>query len=396
MLTMTLYIRNYYELDSFIMNYFQTSFLNQLENQENAHFWQKLRDIISEIYITPEEIIHPDYEPAIIPKHYQEHLKQISSGDRDRASPLHRRDRYLTSKLKKYLYDICSGNLQLKQNSGFQGANLNLDTQQQMTNYASKWSETKFYRQLIQHNHSQGYEDRDWLVVKQEAESWRITKDGLTLQINPQQHIVDNSQLQTGQMVSVKMPPNLVDRGFYIAIGEAGSINMCNSASDVTVVELYFNVASETALLLLDRFTEQINFLKIPFNFKIAYNETDFDRFDAVVLELKSSDLPELRPILKNIYRENQACFQPEIPFFCKAIALGLGLAEKPNCSSTEPENIGQHLCGTIAKAMMDWQEESGTNKFDYVLNHLSIAGVDFKHLYLNPNVEDIYEALFT
>lgn len=380
-----LYIRNYYELDSFIMNYSQTTFLKQLETQENAHFGQKLQDIVSKIHITPKEIIHPDYEPAIIPQHYQEHLKQISSGDRDR---------YLTSKLKKYLYDICSDNIQPKQNSVFQGANLNLNTQQQMTNYVSKWSETEFYRQLIQHNHSQGYEDRDWLVVKQEAEFWRITKDGLTLQVNPQQHIVDNSQLQTGQMVSVKMPPNLVDRGFYIAIGEAGSVNMCNSASDVTVVELYFNVASEGALLLLDRFTEQTNPLKIPFNFKIAYNETDFDRLDAVVLELKSSDFPRIKPILKNIYQENQACFQPEIPFFCKAIASGLGLAEKPDRTSTEPENIGQHLCGTMAKAMMDWQEESGTDKFDYVLNSLSTAGVNFKHLYLNPNAKDVYEAL--
>lgn len=381
---MTLYIRNYYELDSFIMNYSRTSFLNQPENQENAHFWQKLRDIISKIYITPEEIIHPDYEPAIIPKHYQEHLKQISSGDRDR---------YLTSKLKKYLYDICSDNIQPKQNL-FQGANINPDTQQQMTNYASKWSETKFYCQLIQHNHSQGYEDRDWLVIKQEAESVRITKDGLTLQINPQQHIVGDPQLHTEQMVSVKMPPNIVDRGFYIAIGEAGSVDMYDSASNVTVIELYFNVASETALQLLDCFTRQINPLKIPFNFKIAYNETDFDRFDAVVLELKSSDFARIRPILKNIYQGNQARFQPEIPFFCKAIASGLGLAEKPNRSSTEPENIGQHLCGIIAKAMMDWQEESGTDKLDYVLNSLSMAGVNFKQLYLNPNTKDIYEAL--
>lgn len=359
----------------------QTS-LNQLETKENAHFWQKLRDIILKIQITPEEIMHPDYEPATIPKHYQEHLKQVSEGDRDR---------YLTSKLKKYLYDICSNNIQPKRDSVGNGL-LDSDTQR-MTNYVSKWSETKFYHQLMKHNHSQGYEDRDWLVVKQETQSWRITKNGLSLQIDPRQHIVSESQLQTEQMVSVKMPPNLVDRGFYIAIGDAGLVD--GSVRGVTVIELYFNVASEGALRLLDGLTQQINPLKIPFNFKIAYDETDFDRFDAVVLEIKSSDYARLRPILKNVYQENKAYFQPETPFFCKVIASGVGLAQKPDrVANSELENMGQHLCGIIAQAMMDWQQKLYSDLFNDVLNRLSTAGVALEQLYLNPKAEDIYEIL--
>ena len=372
------------------MNYSQTSFFDRSQTLENAYFWRKIQDIVAKIHITPEEIVHLDYEPATIPKYHQEYLKQVYS------------DRYLTDKLTKYLYDICSNNIRPKQDSVFNRVS-NLDTQQPFTNYASKWSETKFYRQLIQHNHSSGYEDPNWLVVKQEAQFWRITKDGLTLKIEPQQHLVGNLQLQIGQMVSVKMPPNLVERGFYIAIGEAGSISMSDRTSAAlrdraldNVIELYFNVRSLGALLLLDSFTRQANPLKIPFNFKIAYNE-NCDRFDAVVLELKSSDFIELRPILKNIHQENRAYFQPEIPFFCKAIASGIGLAQKPNRASTEPENMGQHLCGIIAKAMMDWQKEksdSATKRLDYVFNSISTAGVNFKHLYLNPNAKDIYEAL--
>ena len=340
-------------------------------------------------------ITHPDYEPVKIPLDRQEHLKQISLSDRDR---------YLAAKLQNYLYAIYSGSIKPKPDSvGEPSDNSESNPDREpMANYVNKWSKTKFYRQLTQHNHSQGYSDPNWQVVEREAENrWQISKNGLTLSIKPEKYLIDSSaELQIGQVVSIKMPPSLVDHGLYIAVGDSGSPSNSDLDRGCTIAQLYFNVSSAGALQLLERLTQELNLLKIPFDFKIAYDEADFDRLDATVLEFKSTDFARLQPMLNNVYQETQIYFQPEIPFFCKHLALlGLGVAEKPPLASDfEPENIGERHCGIIANALVAaWQQgdEAIADKLDYVLNCLTRAKININYLYLNPDSQDIYEALF-
>ncbi|MGL5942471.1 MAG: T3SS effector HopA1 family protein [Waterburya sp.] len=364
--------------------------INSFEQSEVSSitdFAQQLRDTVDKVHLTSEFVItHPDYEPLEVPVYHREHLTQVAAQDRDR---------YLTGKLKIYLYSIYSGVTQLKHNAATKAKKAeNSDQKQPMANYVDKWSRTKFYQRITQNNHGQGYQDPDWLVVKQEnANHWQITKDGLTLKIQPDQN---SEQLQVGQLVSIKMPPNLVDHGTYIAVGDAGHPVRSGDAQAVTVIQIYFNVGAETTLLLLERLTQQLNHLKIPFNFRIAYEESDYDRLDAAVLEIRKENFEQLKPILQAIYQENQEHFQPAIPFFCKPLASGLGLAEKPQSPDYEPSNIGQHYCGVIAQALLAaWsQEKSGTDKLDYVLNHLAQMGIKVEHIYLNPDSADIYQTI--
>ena len=65
-----------------------------------------------------------------------------------------------------------------------------------------------------------------------------------------------------------------------------------------------------------------------------------------------------------------------------------MGLAEKPRAPNFERENIGQHYCGLIAQAIVAiWQQHlMDTDKFEYVLEYLSKAGVDIERIYLNPH----------
>jgi hypothetical protein len=363
--------------------------INSFEQSEVSSitdFAQQLRDTVDKVHLTSEFIIiHPDYEPLEVPVYHREHLTQVAAQDRHR---------YLAGKLKIYLYSIYSGVAQPKQNAVTTANKAENTDQQQMVNYVSKWSKTKFYQQITQNNHGQGYQDPDWLLVKQEdAKHWQITKDGLTLKIQPDQN---SEKLQVGQRVSIKMPPNLVDHGTYIAVGDAGHPVKSGDAQAVTVIQIYFNVGAETTLLLLDRLTQQLNNLIIPFNFRIAYQESDYDRLDAAVLEVKKDNFEQLQPILQALYQENQEHFQPAIPFFCKPLASGLGLAEKPQDSVDQQNNIGQHCCGLIAQALLAaWsQEKSGTDKVDYVLNHLAQTGIKVEHIYLNPDSADIYETI--
>lgn len=349
------------------------------------NFEQQLRDAIAKLQITPVAIVHSDYEPLTIPDRYKNYLEQMSVADRDR---------YFAVRLQQYLYAIFNGDLLPKHST--MEANSQTDSDEEMANYADKWYKTQFYHQLTQCNHGRGYSDPNWLIVEREAERWQVSKNGLTLHINPEIHLVDPTlKLQVGQTVSIKMPPSLVDRGLYIAVGDAGSANNSELPVESNVVQLYFNVSAEVALLLLDCLTQQLNILKIPFDFKVAYNEASFERQDAAVLEFMSQDWTRLKPVLETVYSENRSGFQTEIPFFCKHLASGFGLAEKPNMASDrEQENIGQQHCNIIAKALVKVckHDESDLDKFDYVLSYLSEVGVDLKHLYLNPDSSATYE----
>lgn len=382
---------------------------NQPESEgvtDNLNFTDKLQDVVGKIKITPNfTIVHADYEPLEIPDQYRDYLQQM---------PASQRDRYLIVKLQQYLYAIFNGDLKPKHNSALE-INDNSQTDdairreeianEEIANYEDKWYKTKFYHQLTKCNHGQGYSDPNWLLVERITENqWKISKNGLYLYIDPQKHLVAPSlKLQIGQTVSIKMPSNLVDRGVYIAVGNAGStINNTESSSESTIVQLYFNVNSEGALLLLDCLTRELNTLKITFDFKIAYDVASLADLDAAVLEFKSVDFAQLLPIIKDVYRHNQTYFQPEIPFFCKYLASGLGLAEKPHqVSELEFKNIGQYYCGIIAETLLEiWQQnhefdECDRHKFNCVLNCLSSKSANIKYLYLNPNSIDIYGAAF-
>ena len=360
---------------------------------DHQHFEQQLRDALAKIKLTPDfTIAHADYEPLRIPAHYRDYLKQMS---------LTERDRYLTVKLQQYLYAIFNHEIKPKQDKAVATQDKSqsdvVEQQQKIANHADKWYATRFYQQLTQCNHGQGYSDSDWLVVEQEAENqWKISKNGLFLHIDPQKHLVHPQiALQIGQKVCLKMPSNLVDHGLYIAVGNAGSTANIKPSPESTVIQLYFNVNSEGALLLLDRLTQQLNILAIPFDFKIAYDETNFPSFDAAILELQKVYYPRLKPILQNVYQESQAYFQPAIPFFCKYLASGLGLAEKPHqASDVESNNIGQYYCGIIAKSLLEiWRQKNECNddKFNLILKDLSKVKINIKYLYKNSDSLDIY-----
>ena len=352
----------------------------------NSNFKQKLQDIVTKIQIASDlTITYQDYEPSEVEPHLQEYLKQL---------PLTERNQYLAARLQKYLYSIFSNDLKPESNDTLSTINdAESDDQsdrQEMANYVKKWSQTKFYQQLTQNNHGRGYNDPNWLIIKQAGDYWHVTKNNLTLHIKPERHLTEpEEELSPGKLVSLKMPPNLVDHGLYIAVGDAGTIKTGDSEPKFTITQLYFNVNSEGALHLLDNLTQELNAMKIPFNFNVAYDETEFDHLDAAVLEFKSSNFDLIYPIVKTIYQANQTYFQSEIPFFCQLLAPGIGLAEKPRSPNFERENIGQHYCGIIAQALVEiWQQNDlvGIDKLDYVLNYLSETGIDIDHLYLNPN----------
>jgi hypothetical protein len=357
-------------------------FANQSDlTTHKFNFKQKLQDIAKIAIASDMTITYEDFESLEVAPHLKEYLNQISLADRNQ---------YLAAKLQKYLYSIFTTLVVIEDDTS---------DREEMANYVKKWSRTKFYQQLTQNNHGRGYSDSNWLVIKQGDDFWHVAKNGLTLHIKPEMHLVEPlEELSPGQLVSLKMPSNLVDLGIYIAVGDAGSTKISDGDRNFTITQLYFNVSSEGALCLLDNLTQKLNEIKVPFDFKIAYDEAKFHNLDAVVLEFQSGNFDLIYPIVKIVYHANQNYFEPEIPFFCQFLAPGMGLAEKPRSPNFARENIGQHYCRIIANALVKrWQQNDllGTDKLDldYVLNYLSEAGVDIEHPYLNPHSTESYQA---
>ena len=357
------------------------------------NFEQWLKDIATDIQINPDfSIVYLNYPLLFISEQYQSYLQQISEEERDR---------YVRRKLQQYLYSILME--RLKPTAAIEPkVALSETRQEEMTNRGDRWYETEFFHQLVQCNHGQGYSEPNWLVTKQVGEYWQVSRDGLTIYIDPKLHLSDpHSKLQVGQTVSIRKPHNLIDRGVYIAVGNAGSVGDGQCSLDRKVLQLYFNTDSATALKLLSCFTKELNILGIPFDFKLAYQEANFQYFDAAILEIMSQDWQRILPIIKEVYLQYQPGFSSTIPFFCRQMASGLGLAEKPfYLSGSEAANLGYRHCGTIAEAIIKMFEdrEKTQGKFDndsYISNYLARKNINLEFLYLNFGSEESYENLF-
>ena len=334
---------------------FDTEYCQKLESSlpKDSNFVALVEDAIAKIQIKPDfTIVHADYEPIMVSQRYRHYLEQRSVDERDL---------YFVTYLQQYLYDIFSGKLKPKssersQNLGSKNENL----QNEIVNDTNNWHQTEFFHQLTQCNHSQGYRDAGWLVVRKDEKHCWVSKDGLTINIDPQEYFLESDiELQVGHTVSIKMPSNLVERGLYIAVGNAGSTSNLEPVSEYTIWQLYFNVDAETSLVLLDSLTQQLNSIKIPFDFKIPYKEVDFERSDAPVLEFIEGDRSKVEAIVKDIHSNNAANFKSEVPFFCQRLAVGLGLSKKPySISGINWKNAGLKYCYLIAKIILKINKE--------------------------------------
>ena len=186
--------------------------------------------------------------------------------------------------------------------------------------------------------------------------------------IQRDRHLLPSQQnAEIGDTVSVKMPPQTVEPGFYIAIGDNGSIKDLQSKH--IIVNVYCNVNSIGALALMDRLTI----------------------CDTAILSLTSDDYARVQPLLASIYRETQSYFQPQIPLFTKYLAPGLALAERPLANGSLSKNLtfAQHRFQLVAQGLITaWKADRQTPeaKLQYICDRFARAGISLSQPYLNPD----------
>jgi hypothetical protein len=163
------------------------------------------------------------------------------------------------------------------------------------------------------------------------------------------------------------------------------------------MVRVYFNLIPESAVAVMNSLTQQLNAIPIPFTFKVLYNAADYGRYDSGVLYFEKHNYSAVWSVLQRVFAENQAHFQTEIPLFTKQLALGLGLAEEPNCKFGVQESFGMNRCQIVANGLLEaWhsEDDSPEQRMNAILQHFSLLGIDWQRAYLNANSEDIYTPL--
>lgn len=257
----------------------------------------------------------------------------------------------------------------------------------------------EFYNRLHKSNSGQGYFEPEWLILKEEEDgSLVVKKGGLKLYIERDKHLQSSEQdAVVGDTVSIKMPKNRVQNGFYISVSNA-RVNAPQDSS--AIVRIYFNLTPDGAVGVMSSLTQQLNDRNISFDFKVLYNPQDYQRHDSGVLYFfDKSNYEQIHQILKEVYQENQAHFKAEVPLFTLQLAPGLALAEEPEQKFAEKESFGMNRCQIIANGLLDaWYQDKNLpdEKLQCILKQFTLSGIETNRTYLNAGSEDIYLKLPT
>ncbi len=270
----------------------------------------------------------------------------------------------------------------------------NLALNQNLENNTLLGVDLAFYDRLHESNRGEGYWSRDWLVVKEETDGTLVVeKNALILHIERDIHLQPTDQTVTvGSLVTIKMPKNLVQNGFYMAVANAGT-----PSNQENLVRVYFNLTSEGAVAVMDSLTAKLNAIPISFSFKALYNPSDYGRYDSAVLYFGKANYEAVRPVLEKVYAEHQSHFEEQVPLFTKMVAPGIAIAEEPDRKFADKESFGTNRCQIVANALLEaWHQGNDTpaGRIKSILRHFSLCKIELQRPYLNANSDDIYTSL--
>jgi HopA1 effector protein family len=343
-----------------------------------------LEDIARNIEIGDDFAIHhPEYKSLEIPVDAVPRFQQMSAQIKQK---------FLSLQLRSFLYGIYY--------NGSMRSSLAKDTpehtfQLDLENSTLMGIDTIFFERLHNNNCGTGYFDRDWTILAvADDESLVVKKGGLKLHIDREKHLrASEQQARVGEVVAIKLPKNMMQNGFYMAIGDLG---FDRQQAGAILVRIYFNLTPDGAIVVMNSLTQMLNEAKVVFSFKVLYNPQDYQRSDAGVLYFDKRDYATVSDILALIYIQYRSHFLPHIPLFTKQLAIGLGLAEEPDIKFAERESFGMNRCQIVADGLLTAfyeGQDSEAEIMSAILTRFSLGGIDLHHPYLNSGSENIYHA---
>ncbi|MFB2978216.1 T3SS effector HopA1 family protein [Microseira sp. BLCC-F43] len=360
----------------------------RLKTEAYSRLMDVLEDIVRLVEIQSDfSIRHPDYKPLELPAEVVERFQKM---------PEEMQQKYLSLQLRSFLYGIYyNGSMRSSLALDGEGKALRLD----LENNTLLGIDVGFYQRLHESNCGEGYFAPGWHVLREESDgSLAVTNGSLRLHIQRDKHLKpDESAAVVGDVVAIRMPKNLVQNGFYMAVGNVGSSRYQDANNQQVTVRIYFNLTPEGAVAVMGSLTQGLNEREIPFSCKVLYNPKDYQRYDSGVLYFNRRDYEDIKRVVKTVYAEHKSLFKPEVPLFTMPLAPGLGLAEEPNQKFGEQESFGMNRCQILANGLLAaWHQGDNLpeKRMKAILDQFSLLGIDLQRVYLNANSEDIYSPI--
>ncbi len=363
-----------------------TQLLNSPPIQQSTGVTGQLLNVIEDIVRieihSDFSIRHPDYKPLELPTEVVARFQQL---------PEQMQQKYLSLQLRSFLYGIYyNGSMRSVLAPDGEENGLNLD----LENNTFLGVDSAFYQQLHESNCGEGYFDPGWSVLKEETDgTLAVTKGSLRLHIKRDRHLEPaEKSVAVGELVAIRMPKNLVQNGFYMAVGNAGVQSQQHLEQPQQIVRIYFNLTPSGAVEVMGNLTQQLNTISIGFSFKVLYNPGDYKRYDSGVLYFDKRDYQAVREVLLFVYQQTD--FKSEVPLFTMRLAPGLGLAEEPDQKFGDRESFGMNRCQIVANGLLEaWHQgdDSPQGRMQAILGQFYRLGIDLRRPYLNANSENIY-----
>jgi hypothetical protein len=352
-----------------------------------------LQDIVHNVQIEARGCIrHPNYRPMELQSETEQRLQHL---------PIELQNHYLGLQLRNFLYSVYfSGswpsNPQLENNNVVSPIE-----QTVLENNTVGGLNIEFYDHLHRSNAGKGYFDPGWLILREEEDgSLAVQKQDLTLHIQRDLHLQKTEQLASiGSSVAVRLPKNLLTDEFYVAVGNAGPVTQ-TSKDECSLLNLYFNLNSESLAAAMKSITQQLNALSLPFTFQTICDPTFEDRYSTAILRIAQDRYETVQPILWQFYQTQCAQFRPKVPLFTKLLAPGLSLAEEPRelgQSGETLEKFGMNCCQIVANAVLE-AYSSGyhlpQDLMSFILQNFLSKKINLRCPYLKAGSMDTYDIL--
>jgi hypothetical protein len=364
----------------------QSTELEKLNKNLDSNLFAALEDIVNNVQIQDDfRISHPSYKPLELPSESVERLQNL---------PPDLQKKFVSSQLRSFLYGIhYNGSLK----TALAPESETIVNSQNLENNTFLGIDLEFYEKLDNSNMGEGYFDEGWIVVREEEDgAIAVSKNDLTVHIQRDLHLKSaDESISVGNPISIRLPKNLVQSGFYMAVSNAGIHSPQSSQSQL--VRIYWSLSPAGAIAVMSSLTQKLNEINLPFTFKVLYNPSDYQRHDSGVLYFDNQDYQSVHPVLQSVYAEHQSHFLAETPLFTKLLAPGLGLAEEPNQKFTDVESFGLNRCQIVANGLLMAHQKndiSHEGKMASILEQFLLLGIDIQKPYLNAESIDIYPSL--
>jgi hypothetical protein len=253
-------------------------------------------------------------------------------------------------------------------------------------------SAARFVENLSQANCGKGYWEDGWKVTATNSHRLLVRRNGLELWALPDDCRAPlNGPFSEGATVSVRFPKELrlISPGFYVAKSD---VEMQRSKSQI-VLRFYWNLKAHSAVPLMRALTGELNENGVPFQFKVASNESSFVRCDSGVLYVAKDDFGAVSRVVRRVYAEiGTKDFNSGVPALTKALAPGLGFAEDPG---SQRGSFGMHRCRLLAEGLIQAHRigrQSLRERLAAVEGRFAEDGLSLDRPFLNSGSIDVYD----